>query len=112
MKISKTIEVEICDFCKKLEAPADYRCTGCGRVCCDDCDKLTKYRYSTHFSGTHDGYYCEDCEKHLAKTKANPLFNAYLALRQFIANEEYLRIKRNEEALRLEENIERLLDIG
>lgn len=109
MKITKTIEVEVCDFCKKLEAPADYKCTGCGRICCEDCDALRKYRHSIHFSGTYDGYYCADCEKRLTETKSDPLFNAYLALQKFITHSVTVRQELEATAQKLEEEIERHL---
>ena len=87
MKIKREIEIEIniCDFCEVEEAYQS--CDNCGKYVCDDCfdDNVKSYRHSTHFLGSGDGLYCNECQKELKETK-DEKFLLFLELEKVIDN--------------------------
>jgi len=75
MKVTKQVEVAICDFCKKQEA-LYYKCTACEKDICYDCceTEAVKYSHTVHSSRSGDGVYCHNCDE---ANKADPLHRAY-----------------------------------
>lgn len=81
-KITKIIDVEICDLCGKN---GWYKCNGpCGRDYCSDCSiaMLKEYAGKCYW---HDkeARYCTNCENILEKD-LDPLLMAYRSLKQMI----------------------------
>ena len=78
--MKKTIKkvVDVCDACRK-EDELIYTCRSCKVEFCYDCQKklMKKYHYSTNFSGTHDSYYCHQCDTKLTVSKKDKLHNLY-----------------------------------
>lgn len=88
MKVTKTIEVNICDVCKEKEAYSPP-CSGCGKDFCYDCRKThaVEYPCGVYHTGSGDRLYCIPCD---AEAKHNPLHIAYAALKSLRnENEEY-----------------------
>lgn len=79
---TKEVTVYICDVCGKGDDTWPRICLGCGRHFCWDCAKkqTEDYPEALYFSSSADGRYCSDC--YADKIGGDdPLFNAYLALR-------------------------------
>ncbi len=57
-----TEEKAICDFCGDENKYTD-KCLGCGKDMCYECRKIhgIKYRHAIVFSGSGDGYFCNEC---------------------------------------------------
>ena len=70
-------EVTICDCCKK-ENYLD-KCLNCGVEHCHNCQKTQGviFNHAVNFSGSDDGYYCNQCNGELSRSKQDPLYNAY-----------------------------------
>lgn len=81
--MKKTInkEVILCDSCDK-EAYVDT-CLRCGAQHCYDCRKIKGVRYihSVYFSGSNDGYYCNECDSILYSIGDNKLHSAYVKIK-------------------------------
>lgn len=73
MKIRKTVDVEVCDFC--LKGQSWYKCLACGKDFCFDCLEKhgIRYQYAINFSGSMDGYYCKECNLLLTSRINTPL---------------------------------------
>ncbi len=78
MKITRSMEVEICDLCQEQDASAYSKCMGCGKAICYDCKKTRakEYNHAVYFQGSGDGLYCLECDKRLIGT-GDPLHAAY-----------------------------------
>lgn len=75
--MKKTIKREevFCDYCAK----GSYeKCLGCKKDICWDCQKTKgiDFKHSVHFSGSGDGFYCNECLGNKEVT-STPLFKAY-----------------------------------
>lgn len=78
MKQTRTVEVEICDFCKENEARYSAHCLRCNAIACYKCQETagTEYQHAVYFSGSYDGWYCANCVAALT-ARPEPLFEAY-----------------------------------
>ena len=74
-------EVVFCDSCQK-EAYTDT-CLRCGVQHCYDCRKTkgVEYKHAVHFSGSGDGYYCNQCDGILYSTGDDKLHSAYVKIK-------------------------------
>ena len=74
-------EITLCDSCEKesyLES-----CLRCGVEHCYDCKKLKgiEYTHGVRFSGTGDGYYCNECDSILFTKEHSELHSAYVRIK-------------------------------
>ena len=74
-------EVTLCDSCEK-EAYLKV-CIRCGVEHCYECKKFKGIEYTNgvRFSGTGDGYYCNECDGILFTKEHNDLHFAYVIIR-------------------------------
>jgi hypothetical protein len=79
----RQVEIKVCDFCGR-EGAYDF-CLGCGKHICFECCKNPivgqEYRFSAHFSGGSQGFYCLDCDS----KPADRLKAAYVTMAGLIA---------------------------
>lgn len=82
MKTTKTITIDLCDFCRTEEAPY-LVCFGCGKRACFTCrERINRYNAGVFFS-SNDAYWCQACEMQrlTGKVKDN-VFDDYLAIKK------------------------------
>jgi len=107
--MKKTIkkEVEICDFCKKLESW--YKCQECGKAFCYDCFKSDGIQYpqGVYFSGK-DGHYCKPCDEKL-QAKPTPVWTAYRTIVWLRVESESFQKQFDEKRKRAEEQLNKLI---
>ena len=74
---SVTKQERRCDFCG-AEAYDFNACLGCGKDICWQCQEKhgVKYVHGVHFSGSQDGWYCNECDSKLYAAN-DPLHAAY-----------------------------------
>ena len=81
--MKKIIEEEAI-FCDRCEGRADFpsTCRHCGSQHCYSCREKhgVEYNHAVHFSGSDDGYYCNECDAELQASKSDALHCAYLAI--------------------------------
>jgi len=77
----KNIEIKVCDFCGSDEMVHDT-CLGCGKDVCYECSKRVgeDYHHAVGFSGSGDGYFCNDCNQNPPK-KLKKLHQLYKKIR-------------------------------
>lgn len=100
MKVTKTVEVDMCDVCNKEESPY-YHCFGCGKAICYDCQEshAVRYRHSAFASGAGDGMYCFACD---AALKDDPLHMAYEVIARLVRESEVFYVEWRERVKRAE----------
>jgi hypothetical protein len=85
MKITKTVEASICDFCG-TDRSVFFHCCACGKDACWDCHNKVgvEYKHGVYCGGSGDGYYCHDCDA----TDKSPLHSAYQGIRSLRLEEQ------------------------
>ena len=76
-------EVSVCYRCGSDEN-VFYSCKNCGIDHCWECKKLYghEYAHGVHFTGSGDGYYCQECDMVLYKSGKNDLYNYYQKIKE------------------------------
>ena len=109
--MKKIIEKEatFCDHCGK-EAYVET-CLCCGVDHCYECRKTqgVEYEHGVGFSGNGDGYYCNECDTKLSKSKADPLYNAYHEIKTLRQKQRLWYAKFNAEVTAAEQRIKALI---
>lgn len=97
-KQTKTIEVDICDFCDKKEAGL-YNCITCKKTACYLCSTkhMVEYSDGIYSRSGKSGHYCLACDKKHKADYIDPLWIAYYKIRneqQALAEADNLNIAR------------------
>lgn len=83
--MKKTITEDV-DFCDKCNQRADWlqSCARCGIEMCHKCRDsfMVEYTHRVHSGGSGDTRYCTACDMLLCETKADPVHQAFFAVRE------------------------------
>ncbi len=81
MKVTKTVQLNICDICKTEEC--HYQCNGCKMDICYECQETHSVRYNVgvYHGGSGDAIYCRPCDVKLQSDKLHLAYQKIKDLR-------------------------------